>query len=173
MRRADRLFRIVQMLRSGRLKTARALAERLQVSERTIYRDVRDLQLRTELKNHLERSLIMLMTAGANALVALGAFEVDEFAPELFEADLCKWRRLGLEEASHVRGRWVVGMLQIVFLDVVAYVVEARLDSEIGKRVTLDPVPLTCLEISRRALDPDRYALVAAMCVDEVERLAP
>jgi predicted DNA-binding transcriptional regulator YafY len=45
MRRADRLFRIVQMLRSGRLKTARALGERLQVSERTIYRDVRDLQL--------------------------------------------------------------------------------------------------------------------------------
>lgn len=45
MRRADRLFRIVQMLRSGRLKTARGLAERLQVSERTIYRDVRDLQL--------------------------------------------------------------------------------------------------------------------------------
>lgn len=45
MRRADRLFRIVQMLRAGRLKTARALAERLQVSERTIYRDVRDLQL--------------------------------------------------------------------------------------------------------------------------------
>ena len=45
MRRADRLFRIVQMLRSGRLKTAHALAERLQVSERTIYRDVRDLQL--------------------------------------------------------------------------------------------------------------------------------
>ena len=33
------------MLRSGRLKTARSLAERLQVSERTIYRDVRDLQL--------------------------------------------------------------------------------------------------------------------------------
>ena len=45
MRRADRLFRIVQLLRSGRLKTAHALAERLQVSERTIYRDVRDLQL--------------------------------------------------------------------------------------------------------------------------------
>jgi predicted DNA-binding transcriptional regulator YafY len=45
MRRADRLFRIVQLLRSGRLKTAAALADRLQVSERTIYRDVRDLQL--------------------------------------------------------------------------------------------------------------------------------
>jgi predicted DNA-binding transcriptional regulator YafY len=45
MRRADRLFRIVQLLRSGRLKTARDLGQRLQVSERTIYRDVRDLQL--------------------------------------------------------------------------------------------------------------------------------
>lgn len=45
MRRADRLFRIVQQLRGGRLHTARSLSERLQVSERTIYRDVRDLQL--------------------------------------------------------------------------------------------------------------------------------
>ncbi len=45
MRRADRLFRIVQFLRGGRLQTARSLAEKLQVSHRTIYRDVRDLQL--------------------------------------------------------------------------------------------------------------------------------
>ena len=43
MRRADRLFQIVQHLRGGRLVTARALAERLEVSERTIYRDVADL----------------------------------------------------------------------------------------------------------------------------------
>jgi predicted DNA-binding transcriptional regulator YafY len=45
MRRADRLFRIVQFLRAGRLQTARGLAQKLEVSERTIYRDVRDLQL--------------------------------------------------------------------------------------------------------------------------------
>jgi len=45
MRRADRLFRIVQFLRGGRLQTARSLAEKLQVSHRTIYRDVQDLQL--------------------------------------------------------------------------------------------------------------------------------
>jgi len=44
MRRADRLFGIVQYLRGGRLTTARALAERLEVSERTIYRDIADLQ---------------------------------------------------------------------------------------------------------------------------------
>jgi predicted DNA-binding transcriptional regulator YafY len=43
MRRADRLFQIVQYLRGGRLTTARALAEKLEVSERTIYRDVADL----------------------------------------------------------------------------------------------------------------------------------
>jgi len=45
MRRADRLFRIVQFLRAGRLQTARELARKLQVSDRTIYRDVQDLQL--------------------------------------------------------------------------------------------------------------------------------
>jgi predicted DNA-binding transcriptional regulator YafY len=45
MRRADRLFRIVQILRHGRLLTAARLAEKLQVSTRTIYRDVIDLQL--------------------------------------------------------------------------------------------------------------------------------
>src|SRR3984885_15762136 len=45
MRRADRLFRIVRILRGGRLQTARMLAEKLQVSDRTIYRDVRDLQI--------------------------------------------------------------------------------------------------------------------------------
>ena len=44
MRRADRLFQIVQQLRAGRLVTARMLAERLEVSERTIYRDIADLQ---------------------------------------------------------------------------------------------------------------------------------
>ena len=43
MRRADRLFQIVQILRSGRLTLARDLAQRLEVSERTIYRDIAHL----------------------------------------------------------------------------------------------------------------------------------
>ncbi|MFV2003357.1 MAG: helix-turn-helix transcriptional regulator, partial [Paracoccaceae bacterium] len=43
MRRADRLFQIVQYLRGGRLLTAARLAARLEVSERTIYRDIADL----------------------------------------------------------------------------------------------------------------------------------
>ncbi|MFA6310372.1 MAG: YafY family protein [Sterolibacterium sp.] len=45
MRRADRLFRIVQLLRPRRLTTGAWLAERLEVSSRTVYRDIRDLQL--------------------------------------------------------------------------------------------------------------------------------
>jgi predicted DNA-binding transcriptional regulator YafY len=43
MRRADRLFEIIQLLRRMKLARARDLAEKLEVSERTIYRDVRDL----------------------------------------------------------------------------------------------------------------------------------
>jgi predicted DNA-binding transcriptional regulator YafY len=46
MRRADRLFLIINSLRGRRTATpARRLAESLQVSLRTIYRDVADLQL--------------------------------------------------------------------------------------------------------------------------------
>jgi len=45
MRRADRLFHIIQLVRGRRLTTAAWLAQRLEVSERTIYRDVADLQV--------------------------------------------------------------------------------------------------------------------------------
>ena len=45
MRRAGRLFQIVQYLRSRRLTTAAQLAGWLQVSERTVYRDIQDLSL--------------------------------------------------------------------------------------------------------------------------------
>jgi predicted DNA-binding transcriptional regulator YafY len=43
MRRADRLFEIVHYLRGRRLTTAAQLARWLEVSERTIYRDIADL----------------------------------------------------------------------------------------------------------------------------------
>jgi len=45
VRRADRLFQIVQYLRGRRLTTAAQLAQWLQVSDRTVYRDIRDLSL--------------------------------------------------------------------------------------------------------------------------------
>ena len=43
MRRADRLFQIILYLRRRRFATARDLAQALEVSERTIYRDINEL----------------------------------------------------------------------------------------------------------------------------------
>ena len=43
MRRADRLFQIIQLLRRKHVITAAAIAEELEVSERTVYRDIHDL----------------------------------------------------------------------------------------------------------------------------------
>jgi predicted DNA-binding transcriptional regulator YafY len=44
VRRADRLFQIIQRLRGRRRAvTAAELAEELGVSDRTVYRDIRDL----------------------------------------------------------------------------------------------------------------------------------
>ncbi|MDH3666877.1 MAG: YafY family transcriptional regulator [Paracoccaceae bacterium] len=43
MRRADRLFEIIQLMRRKPTIRARDLAESLEVSERTIYRDIQDL----------------------------------------------------------------------------------------------------------------------------------
>lgn len=44
MRRADRLFQLVHLIRGRRLSTADFLAQRLEVSPRTVYRDVAALQ---------------------------------------------------------------------------------------------------------------------------------
>jgi predicted DNA-binding transcriptional regulator YafY len=43
MRRADRLFQLMLLLQEGKVRTARYLAEMLEVSDRTIYRDIGDL----------------------------------------------------------------------------------------------------------------------------------
>ena len=45
MRRADRLFKVIQIIRRRKVTTAARLANELDVSERTIYRDIRDLVL--------------------------------------------------------------------------------------------------------------------------------
>ncbi len=45
MRRTDRLFDLLQILRDGKLHTAQEMAEQLEVSVRTIYRDMDTLQM--------------------------------------------------------------------------------------------------------------------------------
>ncbi len=43
MRRTDRLFELIQILRDGRLHRAQGMADRLEVSVRTVYRDMETL----------------------------------------------------------------------------------------------------------------------------------
>ncbi len=81
MRRADRLFRLVQLLRGRRLSTAAWLAAKLEVSTRTVYRDVADLQgqgvpidgeagVGYRLTAGFDLPPLMFTTAEAQALVA-------------------------------------------------------------------------------------------------------
>ncbi len=62
MRRTDRLFELIQILRDGRLHRGRDLAERLGVSLRTIYRDM-DTLIASRIPIEGERGLGYMMTA--------------------------------------------------------------------------------------------------------------
>lgn len=92
MRRADRLFQIVQLLRKSVATTAAQLATELEVSERTIYRDVQDLMLSGvpiqgeagvgyALPVHFELPPLMFDAAEIEALV-LGARMVQGWADD-------------------------------------------------------------------------------------------
>jgi predicted DNA-binding transcriptional regulator YafY len=81
MRRADRLFQIVQLVRSRRLTTAAYLADRLEVSQRSVYRDVAALQAQGvpiegeagvgyRMRRGFDLPPLMLTTQEAQALVA-------------------------------------------------------------------------------------------------------
>jgi predicted DNA-binding transcriptional regulator YafY len=81
MRRAERLFQIVQWIRGRRLTQAEWLATRLEVSARTIYRDVAELQLQGvpivgeagvgyRMRAGFDLPPLMFTTAEAKALVA-------------------------------------------------------------------------------------------------------
>ena len=97
MRRADRLFRIIQSLRRRRLTTAERLAEELEVSRRTVYRDIADLiasgvpiageaGVGYALDRGFDLPPLMFTEAEIEALV-LGARVVESWAdPELAEA---------------------------------------------------------------------------------------
>jgi predicted DNA-binding transcriptional regulator YafY len=92
MRRADRLFQIVHLLRRDRATTAAQLANELEVSERTIYRDVQDLMasgvpiqgeagVGYALPAHFDLPPLMFTAIELEALV-LGARMVQGFADD-------------------------------------------------------------------------------------------
>lgn len=92
MRRADRLFRIVHLLRRDRATTAGQIARELEVSERTVYRDVQDLMqsgvpiqgeagVGYALPAHFDLPPLMFTRVELQALV-LGARMVSAFADE-------------------------------------------------------------------------------------------
>lgn len=108
MRRADRLFRIVQLLRREHATTATALAKELEVSERTVYRDVQDLVLsgvpiRGEagvgyaLPAHFDLPPLMFDATEIEALV-LGMRMVEGWSDEA----LAKAARSALRKIEHV-----------------------------------------------------------------------
>ena len=66
MRRAERLFQIVQVIGASQWTTAQALAERLQVSERTIYRDV----------DHLSASGVPLYSQAGKGYALLEGYQL-------------------------------------------------------------------------------------------------
>lgn len=89
MRRADRLFQIVQFLRGRRLTTAQWLAERLEVSPRTIYRDIADL---------IGSGVPIAGEAGVGYLLRPGL----DLPPLMFDADELTAIDLGLRFAQAV-----------------------------------------------------------------------
>ena len=131
MRRADRLFQIVQYLRDGRLTTAATLAEKLEVSERTIYRDIADL-IGTGVPIDGEagvgyimregydvpplmftRSEIVALTAGARLIRAWGGTAMAEAAEEA----LVKIRAVLPEDARSSAAKVQVHAFQMPELD--------------------------------------------------------
>lgn len=131
MRRADRLFQIVQYLRDGRLTTAAILAEKLEVSERTIYRDIADLigtgvpidgeaGLGYIMREGYDvpplmftRSEIVALTAGARLIRAWGGTAMAEAAEEA----LVKIRAVLPEDARQNAAKVQVHAFQMPVLD--------------------------------------------------------
>lgn len=99
MRRADRLFRIVQGLHHERSITAWQLGEQLEVSERTIYRDIQDLLLSgVPIMGEAGRGYHLLKGFHVSPLM----FNVEELAALLLGARMVQtWTDKGLARAAH------------------------------------------------------------------------
>ena len=108
MRRADRLFRIVQLLRTHKVITAERLAEELEVSKRTVYRDMGDLGA---------SGIPLLSEAGVGYSLARGF----ELPPLMFDVEEIEALVLGArmveswgDEALRAAARRVIEKVELV-----------------------------------------------------------
>jgi len=98
MRPADRLFQIVLMLGRGKVLTAKTLAERLEVSERTIYRDIQDLMV-SGVPIEGEAGVGYILRRGYQLPPLM--FDEDEIEALLFGVGVARsWGDAGLGEAA-------------------------------------------------------------------------
>lgn len=147
MRRADRLFQIVQQLRGGRLVTARMLGERLEVSERTIYRDIADLQstgvpidgeagVGYLMREGFDlpplmftRDEIVALVVGARMVRAFGGAQMARAAEEALVkigAVLPDSEKARIARTEIHMPDWVVGDAERASIDLIEHAIEAR-----------------------------------------------
>ena len=167
-RRADRLFRLIEVLRGGRLVTARRLAEALEVSERTVYRDVRDL---------MASGVPIEGAAGIGYVLRAGhsipplMFDGEEIEAVVLGLRMARaWGGLRLDDAAERAARKIEAALPPRVRDRVARVrlhapgyhvsadVRARVDAlhdaiEAGRRVDMDYLDAAGT-VTRRAVRP-------------------
>jgi len=145
MRRADRLFQIVQFLRGGRLVTAAALAERLEVSERTIYRDIADLQA-TGVPVDGEAGVGYVMRSGFDLPPLM--FSRDEIVALVAGARMVRgWGGLAMARAAEEA---LVKIEAVIPRDARARALEAKIfasDFQLSEAVRID------VDLAERAID--------------------
>ncbi|MDP9121762.1 MAG: YafY family transcriptional regulator [Acidobacteriota bacterium] len=149
MRRADRLFQIVLCLRRRRVSTARDLARALEVSERTIYRDVQEL---------CACGLPIESAAGVGYRLGRGF----DLPPLMFDREELQALRLG---ARMVRSWADAGLSQAAgnALRKIEAVLPADLDAA-GETLfapQVHPYPVRLVGLLRRAVADRRKARVA------------
>jgi predicted DNA-binding transcriptional regulator YafY len=116
MRPADRLFHIVQLIRGRRLTTASWLAQRLELSERTIYRDIAQLQAQGvpiegeagvgyRLGRGFDLPPLMFTLEEARALASAVQLAQQWLDPELATASEAALSRVMSVLPTHVRAR--------------------------------------------------------------------
>ncbi|HED66506.1 MAG TPA: YafY family transcriptional regulator [Planctomycetes bacterium] len=139
MRRADRLFQIIQILRRESLVTAAQLGLELEVSERTIYRDVRDLissgvpiegeaGVGYQLRHGFDLPPIMFDQAEIEALI-LGASMVEGWADPALKLAA----RSALSKVGAVLPRSKRALLDHPRLHAMGYFVDAKIHFGMGE----------------------------------------